>query len=209
MKERGVLIKHGKMTPKLRSVLTAIFVQYSCRSPPDADATAVYLMFPEAARLWYRCGLKIASLQTVIKDRPDNAKHVYLKDFFAVVEGVLEEDERVAARSPLDRIDPTLQVSVLCYSASLLLRLRKAVGSVVVFFHFCRLEIKSSSLMVTKSLVTPLAVHCSQVKEELSSTFRMVQMEKGMHWDKPQILVYLQLPASSHCIIFICILDDL
>jgi len=118
--ERAVLIKNGKMTPKLRSVLASIFMQYS--SPPagagasssasQAETLPVsYLKYTEAARLWYRCGLKLASLRTLLNDRPENAKNVFLTDFFGVIDRIVDEDEREFGRSIVDRPDPSLQVS--------------------------------------------------------------------------------------------------
>jgi len=99
------------MTAKLRSVLTTIFTQYSTQ--PDAAAfspDSVRLRYPEAARLWYRCGLKLSALDSVLRDRPDNAKHVVLKDFLSVIESVFE-DEKVASRGGTKKpTEPSCQV---------------------------------------------------------------------------------------------------
>ena len=152
VRERAVLVKHGQMTPKLRSVLASIFVKSSCRSAGDAESTAsttsseVYLRYTEAARLWYRCGLKLSCLHTLLQSKPENVKRVYMQDFFAIIERVLEEDERVANFSPVERIEPLFRVrrrSTRVRVLRMRFFVKDTIQSNAVNFHLCRSRSRS------------------------------------------------------------------
>jgi len=102
--ERAVLIQNGTLSPRLRQVLTSIFVQYAGRkgagadrpNTPDSTGCAVPTMsFVAATRLWYRCGWKLAHLQSILAAR--QRSYVSLDDFLDVIQRVVAEDEVVAA----------------------------------------------------------------------------------------------------------------
>jgi hypothetical protein len=68
-KERAVLVKDGTPSTKLRKVLMEIFALYS-----DADTGMQVeeneewsLTSTQASRLWYRCGMKLASLDCILE----------------------------------------------------------------------------------------------------------------------------------------------
>jgi hypothetical protein len=99
--ERALLIKNGSLSERLREVLRAIFVLY-CESPEDrmddeGDDEDVSLSCTMASRLWYRCGMKLANLESILADK-QGQQNVYLKDFLSVIEKVIAEDEAVVTK---------------------------------------------------------------------------------------------------------------
>ena len=103
--ERVVLIKDGTVSPELRTVLGEIFRLYADDQEEEVKCGAeTTLTSTMAARLWYRCGMKLASLETIMEAREDsNRMGLTLQDFVGVIEKVVAEDEvNAAQRSTLD-----------------------------------------------------------------------------------------------------------
>ena len=102
--ERSVLIRDGSMSPELRKVLEEIFLMYSdCDDTMEEDGkSAVTLTSALASRLWYRCGMKLASLENILeaKDDDEHTGNVTLEDFLGVIEKVVEEDAAKMAKEP-------------------------------------------------------------------------------------------------------------
>jgi hypothetical protein len=100
-KERAVLIKDGAPTLKLRLVLRQIFLWYSERNSDtvlghgtnfdEATWDDVRLNQLMASRLWYRCGMKLASLESILAAKKEST--VCFQDFFRLIEQIVEEDE--------------------------------------------------------------------------------------------------------------------
>lgn len=110
--ERAVLIKDGTISPELRSVLGDIFCMYADdREDGVKCGSETTLTSTMAARLWYRCGMKLASLETLMEARQDS-KHtgVALRDFLGVIEKVVAEDVANSAREPT----PDVSVALSC-----------------------------------------------------------------------------------------------
>ena len=84
------------MAPELRKVLEEIFCLYSDAKKDSDKCDSVTSL--TAARLWYRCGMKLASLESILQAKVDT-KHatVTLGDFLGVIEKVVEEDEAKVA----------------------------------------------------------------------------------------------------------------
>lgn len=110
--ERSLLIHDGKPSRRLRDVLKEIFVLYSRDSEcsvADEDPT---LSYPLAARLWYRCGMKLSHLDSVLCGNNLLRFH----DFLQVVERVIIEDkiciasEDIGSSSPVEVSRKMLQV---------------------------------------------------------------------------------------------------
>jgi hypothetical protein len=83
------------VSPELRKVLGEIFCMYSNGEDSKGPTTITSTM---ASRLWYRCGMKLASLETILQAKDgsdDDVKRpsVALEDFLGVIEQVVEEDE--------------------------------------------------------------------------------------------------------------------
>lgn len=73
-----------------------------------AEATLTSTM---AARLWYRCGMKLANLETIMEARKDTKRMgVTLRDLLGVIEKVVAEDEANAAHEST----PDLNVALSC-----------------------------------------------------------------------------------------------
>jgi hypothetical protein len=90
-KERSVLIIEGMPTFKLYQVLWQIFCMYSPGAPSDdKELDSVTLTPIMAARLWCRCGMKLALL-----DDNENANgDVPFSDFLGLIKQLIEEDEK-------------------------------------------------------------------------------------------------------------------
>lgn len=100
--QRGVLIDNGQPTAELISVLQTIFALYK-----TSDDKPIVLPRTAAARLWYRCGMKLASL-----DKMDKSA-IAFADFLDPIIQVIEEDEReLQARIRDGSFTTTVQVCV-------------------------------------------------------------------------------------------------
>ena len=89
------MIKDGTISPGLRTVLGDIFRLYADDQEEVVKCgSEVTLSSTMAARLWYRCGMKLANLETIMEAKQDS-KHVglTLRDFLGVIEKVVAEDE--------------------------------------------------------------------------------------------------------------------
>jgi hypothetical protein len=93
-RERSVLIKDGKPTPKLQLVLREIFGWYSddCGTgiASSNDEENVYLSQTMASQLWYRCGMKLSSLDSMLATK--EVPTLCFRDFLSLIEQVIEED---------------------------------------------------------------------------------------------------------------------
>jgi hypothetical protein len=89
VKERTVLVRDGKPTLKLCQTLRRIFGCYS--GSTDGHVDDVKLTQIMASRLWYRCGMKLSSLDCIFAK--ENVSYVRFQDFFNVIEQVIEEDQ--------------------------------------------------------------------------------------------------------------------
>jgi hypothetical protein len=99
--QRAVLIEDGIPTPHLVAVLKAIFSLYKeevTDSTTDAELT---LNYTAASRLWYRCGMKLSCLDTMLEEKPSpSLPLIEFEDFLAVIEKILEEDETLFKTAP-------------------------------------------------------------------------------------------------------------
>jgi hypothetical protein len=96
-KERSVLIKDGIPTSKLQKVLYHIFAMYSGQGFPETTSNDVNMEHLKisvimAARLWYRCGMKLSSLENILRSK--EKRYVVFRDFYALIKKVIDEDER-------------------------------------------------------------------------------------------------------------------
>uniref|UniRef100_A0A7S3KWR1 HECT domain-containing protein n=1 Tax=Amphora coffeiformis TaxID=265554 RepID=A0A7S3KWR1_9STRA len=84
--ERQCLLRpDGELTDKLTNALCEIWKMYQ---DTEQDTTES-LSFQAAARLWYRCGMSLASLHRIWKEKSG----LQLKDLIEVLQKVLGEDE--------------------------------------------------------------------------------------------------------------------
>ena len=90
-KERMVLIKEGMPTPKLQKILHQIFNMYAEpeNTAGDTDMDLTEIM---ACRLWYRCGMKVSTLENIFKSK--GRRSVAYGEFFLLVQKVIDEEER-------------------------------------------------------------------------------------------------------------------
>jgi hypothetical protein len=113
--EREILIQNGAPSPALLNVLEQIFCSYHTSDDLHHSADVnVPLPYTMAARLWYRCGLKIAKLDSLLEER--KCQSLSFKDFVDVIEKVIAEDEDVTYKEKLGT-DPSkidFQVRILC-----------------------------------------------------------------------------------------------
>lgn len=90
-KERMVLIKEGMPTPKLQKILHQIFNMYAEpeNTVGDTDMELTEIM---ACRLWYRCGMKVSTLENIFKSK--GRRSVAFGEFFLLIQRVIDEEER-------------------------------------------------------------------------------------------------------------------
>jgi hypothetical protein len=99
--QRAVLIKDGIPTPQLLSVLKTIFTQYNEEASNSTTDVELTLNYTAASRLWYRCGIKLSCLDTMLEERPSPSLHlITFEDFLAVIEKIVEEDETLFKSAP-------------------------------------------------------------------------------------------------------------
>ena len=89
--KRCRLIDNGKPSSELEEVLKAIFAMYSIDCSNRDNLRISYTM---ACRLWYRCGMKLSSLDYVLEKEKKRFGEAEFKDFLRVVCSVIEADTR-------------------------------------------------------------------------------------------------------------------
>lgn len=87
--QRLVLIQNKKLAPGLVKILHEIFVRYSGSKEQNTQLKHV-----EAVRLWYRCGLTLSNLDTLIQDKKKSQPiQICFDDFLEVLSSVIREEE--------------------------------------------------------------------------------------------------------------------
>ena len=87
--KRARLMENGKPTAELEGILKAIFAMY-------ATDNSGRLNYTTACRLWYRCGMKLASLDSLLEVKKRRLGYVEFMDFLQLVTTVTEADVRSA-----------------------------------------------------------------------------------------------------------------
>ena len=87
--KRARLMENGKPTPALEELLQAIFAMYATDDSGRINYTT-------ACRLWYRCGMKLASLDSLLEVKKRKLGYVEFTDFLQLVTTVTEADIRAA-----------------------------------------------------------------------------------------------------------------
>lgn len=94
-KERLVLIKDGIPTLKLQKVLYQIFSMYADHnvdtSVGDVDMDHAAVSEIMASRLWYRCGMKLSTLDDIL--RAKERRFASFRDFFSLIKTVIDDEE--------------------------------------------------------------------------------------------------------------------
>ena len=108
--QRSLLIRDNGPTPALVVVLREIFSWYAAGHPPEAGST-VELTRVEASRLWYRCGLKLSALDSILAEKSPPKTTLNVDDFLAVVEKVIQEDCAIANKPVNGANETTCEVS--------------------------------------------------------------------------------------------------
>jgi hypothetical protein len=87
--ERSILIQNGQPSVRLKTVLKEIFMLYLNVDDNNLhNDENLILSYPYAARLWYRCGMKISQLDSIIGEN----NFVRFNDFMQVIQRVIDED---------------------------------------------------------------------------------------------------------------------
>jgi hypothetical protein len=99
--QRAVLIEDGMPTPQLVSVLKTVFAQYKEEDSNSIADVELTLSYTAASRLWYRCGMKLSYLGTILEEKPSpSLPLITFEDFLAVIENIVEEDETLFKTAP-------------------------------------------------------------------------------------------------------------
>lgn len=108
--QRSLLIRDNGPTPALVVVLREIFSWYGAGHPPEGGR-ALELTRVEASRLWYRCGLKLSTLDSILAEKSPTKTTLNVDDFLAVVEKVIQEDCAIANKTVNGANETTCEVS--------------------------------------------------------------------------------------------------
>lgn len=87
--KRSLLIQKGRITPELEVVLTSIFSSYA-ETDIDEDGE-ILLDTVTASRLWYRCGMKLSGLESILEKNARSS--LTMADFMEVITRIVQEDE--------------------------------------------------------------------------------------------------------------------
>lgn len=88
-----MLIQDGLPTEKLVSELRTIFSWYASSQDFKLQDDDMHLTRVEASRLWYRCGMKLSSLETLLQEKSPSSNVLRINDFLNLVKKVIQEDE--------------------------------------------------------------------------------------------------------------------
>jgi hypothetical protein len=88
-------------TPRLVSVLKTIFAEYKEKESKSTRGIELALCYTAASRLWYRCGMKLSCLDTMLEDKSTSSLPlITFEDFLTVIGKIVEEDETVFKTAP-------------------------------------------------------------------------------------------------------------
>jgi hypothetical protein len=109
-KERTVLMKDGMPTLKLKKVMFQIFSMYAEhnleKTVGDVDMDNATINEIMASRLWYRCGIKLTTLDSVY--RSNERRCVAFRDFFSLIQKVIADEERENGSAQREKSGPSL-----------------------------------------------------------------------------------------------------
>ena len=111
--ERGLMIEGGKLTPQAIGILKTIFSLYREGQVYREEDESLFIEVKRASRLWYRCGMKLSTIDDVIGRTGSNV--ISFSDFVEIFEKIVSEDEQFYQKS-LSTISsrPAVEVSRSC-----------------------------------------------------------------------------------------------
>jgi hypothetical protein len=113
--ERAVLIQGRALTPELTCALQLMFSWYAKEPQQALLSENPQLNLVAASRLWYRCGMQLSLLDTLVngKEAPDGSIH--FKQFVDIVQSVVLDEESQHEGAELDVVrslgSPSFEVS--------------------------------------------------------------------------------------------------
>ena len=179
-KERIVLIKDGRPTVKLQKVLYQIFSMYADHNSDisigDVDMDSSTVLEIMASRLWYRCGMKLSTLDDIL--RPKEKRYAAFRDFFSLIQKVIDDEERENRSSEREKYVPRSSTSdfevwycLITQKIKLFLPYQSRNSWMLFISSSCwhsRLVTKLNSWMDSNDMVMPQAVHCKWAIAALS-----------------------------------------
>ncbi len=108
MQKRLRFIQNCELTKEVKDILYDIFLMYT-------EHSEVQISFVMAHRLWYRCGLRLSTLNDVLDDVDKNAGKIEFHHFLSVVNQVVAADasENDLTRSITSSNESLCEVSAL------------------------------------------------------------------------------------------------
>ena len=73
----------------------------------------VFLEYTIAARLWYRCGMKLARLESLLSEKGSDCRKVSFEDFLGEIKKIVEEDDRGFKPKKSEELNSLCEVRVL------------------------------------------------------------------------------------------------
>lgn len=199
---RSLLIVKGSLSPELIAVLLEIFSRYAANGG-ILDIATIQLTKIEASRLWYRCGMKLSSLNDILERKLQGGeKMLVFQDFCSLLQRIVDDDEERLSKMALNSVDgsdfevrtPTFfkfYISVLLYEVTNL-------------FSVERLARRWNLLKGTNDLaMQQVALFCRAIVEQ-SLRCKMGRQVKGTAFisqgdsSAPLLFVYLILSAPTN-----------
>jgi hypothetical protein len=113
--QRSLLIQDGLLTEELVLELRTVYSWYAKSQDFELQDDDMHLTRVEASRLWYRCGMKLSSLETLLQEKSPPSNVLRVNDFLNLVQRVIrEEDESMSKGKSQDRSsESSCEVSLL------------------------------------------------------------------------------------------------
>jgi hypothetical protein len=103
--KRARLVNAGGPSAELEALLKTVFLLYKI------DSNDLCISYTMACRLWYRCGMKISSLNSQLGQQGIPYREVRFEDFLSVVCKVISADERERIAAPSHGVASVCEVS--------------------------------------------------------------------------------------------------
>ena len=176
--QRSLLIQDGLPSEELVLELRTIFSWYARSQNFNLQDNDMHLTRVEASRLWYRCGMKLSSLETLLQEKSPPSKVLRINDFLILVQKVIREEEESMSRGKSqDRssesfCEVSFLVGVINWTFG-----ENAFSNLQIVF---RSETKSSWLKDTNAMAMRQMDLFTPVTEVLWWKSKMARTERGM-----------------------------
>jgi uncharacterized protein YqhQ len=159
--QRGLVIKDGQLTPEVIRVLKSIFSLYTENLYCKERGDPLKINVTRAARLWYRCGIKLPTLDSIMDGKDELT--VTFDEFLSIVKAVAAEDEVIWKSLAFSKsvAGPAFEVCIFVVAVPVFI----LISIFKLSFSSIRLEIKWNLLRDTRNLRMSREGPCNRVIE--------------------------------------------